>query len=372
MVTTDDVRTALTKVIDPELHRSIVELDMVESIDIDDGVVGISVLLTTPGCPLRETITRDIQTQVGALEGVKEIVVKMGAMNEEQRAALQTKLRGGKAPRTIPFTQPGNLTRVYAITSGKGGVGKSSMTANIATALASQGLKVGVVDADIFGFSQPRMMGVEQLPQSINEMIIPPVAHGVKTISIGMFLPDNSPVVWRGPMLHRALEQFFADVHWGDLDALLLDLPPGTGDIAISVSQLIPTSEIVVITTPQVAAAEVAERAGTMSKQTGQRVIGVIENMSYLVMPDGSKNPIFGQGGGTQVAAQLTQELGYEVPLLGEVPLEIGLREAGDEGIPWAIQAGDSPAQVVIRDIAEKLARRSQGLAGRGLGITPV
>lgn len=373
MVTTEEVRAALEKVIDPELHRNIVELDMVEDIQIsEDGAVSVSVLLTTQGCPLRGQITADVEKEVGVLPGVTQVAVTMGAMNSEQRAALQTKLRGGVEARQIPFAQPGNLTRVYAITSGKGGVGKSSMTANLATAMAAQGLKVGVVDADIFGFSMPRMMGVENPPQGINDMIIPPVAHGVKTISIGMFLPDNSPVVWRGPMLHRALEQFFADVHWGDLDALLLDLPPGTGDIAISVSQLIPNSEIVVVTTPQLAAAEVAERAGTMAKQTGQRVIGVIENMSYLAMPDGSRNEIFGKGGGQALADQLTEELGYTVPLLGEVPLESELRAAGDAGTPWAINEGDSTAQTVIRGIAEKLATRSRGLAGRGLGVTPL
>ena len=264
-VTADDVRTALGRVIDPELRRPITDLDMVEDVQVSDGTVSVSILLTTPGCPLRDTIAADVREAVGELEGVMRVNVRMGAMNDEQRAALQNKLRGGQAGRVIPFAQPDNLTRVYAIASGKGGVGKSSVTANLAASMAARGMKVGLVDADIFGFSIPRMMGVEYPPSQLDNMIIPPVAHGVKIISIGMFLPDNSAVVWRGPILHKALEQFLADVFWGDLDVLLLDLPPGTGDIAISVAQLIPDSELVIVTTPQAVSAEVAERAGQMA-----------------------------------------------------------------------------------------------------------
>ena len=373
MVSLDEVCGALERVIDPEIRRPITDLNMVDDVQIeDDGTVMVSILLTTAGCPLRETISADVKNVVGALEGVERVFVKMGAMNTEQRAELQAKLRGSAADRVVPFAQKGSLTRVLAVTSGKGGVGKSSVTVNLAAAMAASGLKVGLVDADIFGFSVPRMMGVDQPPTALDGMIIPPVAHDVKVISIGMFLPDNSPILWRGPRLHRALEQFFSDVFWGDLDVLLLDLPPGTGDIAISVAQLIPNSEIVVVTTPQVAAAEVAERAGQMASQTHQRVVGVVENMSYLAMPDGSRNEIFGRGGGATVAEQLTANLGYEVPLLGTVPIEVSLREGGDEGVPVVLAEGSSEAQESLREIAGALARRARGLAGLSLSVTPV
>ncbi|VEI13940.1 Mrp/NBP35 family ATP-binding protein [Trueperella bialowiezensis] len=369
----EEITEALGDVIDPEIKRPITELGMLRSVDIDDdGVVTVGIDLTTAGCPLRDTITQDAQEVVGALDGVTRVDVQMGVMNEEQKAELRKTLRGGQAERVIPFAQPGNLTRVYAVTSGKGGVGKSSMTVNLAASLAQQGLSVGIVDADIYGFSIPQMMGVDTPPQAVDNMIIPPISHGVKTISIGMFMQENGPVVWRGPMLHRALEQFFADVFWGDLDVLLIDLPPGTGDVALSVAQLIPTSEIVLVTTPQVAAADVAERAGMMAGQTNQRVVGVIENMSYLEMPDGTKMDIFGSGGGETVAAQLSGILGYKVPLLGQVPLEQDLREGGDSGIPFSGQEGNSPAQEAIRDIAKQLGTRARGLAGMSLGVAPV
>ncbi|NLW13436.1 MAG: Mrp/NBP35 family ATP-binding protein [Trueperella sp.] len=369
----EEITTELAKVIDPEIKRPITELGMLRSVDIDDaGKVVVGIDLTTAGCPLRDTITSDTQNAVSVLEGVTAVEVVMGVMNDEQKAELRKTLRGGQAERIIPFSQPGNLTRVYAVTSGKGGVGKSSMTVNLATSLAQQGLSVGVVDADIYGFSIPQMMGVNTPPQVVDEMIIPPIAHDVKTISIGMFMQENGPVVWRGPMLHRALEQFFADVYWGDLDVLLIDLPPGTGDVALSVAQLIPKSEIVLVTTPQVAAADVAERAGMMAGQTDQRVVGIIENMSHLEMPDGTKMDIFGTGGGETVAAQLSRTLGYEVPVLGHVPLEQELREGGDAGNPYSGQDGDSPAQKVIRDIASQLSRRARGLSGMSLGVAPV
>ena len=339
-VTLESVMDALGQVIDPEIRRPITDLNMVtpDLITIDGSSVAIKVLLTTAGCPLRTQITKDVTERVGALDGVENVSVEMGVMDDDQKKALREKLNGGRPEREIPFSRPDSLTRVIAVTSGKGGVGKSSMTANLAAALAAQGLKVGVMDADIYGFSIPRMLGVDHDPQVIDGMMIPPVgAGGVKVISIGMFVPDGQAVVWRGPMLHRALQQFLADVFWGDLDVLLIDMPPGTGDVAISIAQLLPTSEILVVTTPQVAAAEVAERAGSIAAQTNQKVIGVVENMSFLPQPDGSRLEIFGAGGGQSVSKRLTAQLGYEVPLLAQVPLDIALREGGDRGDPVAV-----------------------------------
>lgn len=315
------VMAALATVNDPEIRRPITDLNMVDSVAIDGGNVRVTILLTTAGCPLRNTIMAEVQAAVGAVEGVESVVVDMGVMTDEQKKALREKLNGGRPEREIPFNQPGSLTRVIAVTSGKGGVGKSSMTANLAAALAKRGLKVGVMDADIYGFSIPRMLGVTTEPQVIDGMIIPPVgAGGVKVVSIGMFVADGQAVIWRGPMLHRALQQFLADVFWGDLDVLLIDMPPGTGDVAISIAQLLPSSEILVVTTPQIAAAEVAERAGSIATQTQQRVIGVVENMSFLPQADGSRLEIFGAGGGESVSARLTAELGYPVDLLAQIP----------------------------------------------------
>ena len=371
-VTQDALRAALDTVLDPEIRKPITELGMVESATCDDqGRVSVTVLLTVAACPLKDILTRDVTNAVSAVAGVSAVEVTLGVMNDEQRTALRTQLRGGNAEREIPFAKPGSLTRVYAVASGKGGVGKSSVTANLAAALAEQGLKVGVVDADIYGFSIPRMLGVAGSPTQVDDMILPPIAHDVKVISIGMFVPGNQPVVWRGPMLHRALQQFLADVFWGDLDVLLMDLPPGTGDVAISIAQLVPNAEILVVTTPQTAAAEVAERAGSIAVQTHQRIAGVIENMSWLELPDGSRQEIFGSGGGQAVADSLSTVIGAPVPLLGQIPLDTTLRVGADEGSPVVLSSPTSPAAVVLRGIARGLANRARGLAGRSLGLTP-
>ncbi len=368
----DAVRDALATVQDPEIKRPITELNMVESVDISDGgKVTVTVLLTIAGCPMKTRLQTDTTEAVGKVEGVTEVEVRLGVMSDEQRAALKDQLRGGQAEKEIPFAKPGSLTRVFAVASGKGGVGKSSVTVNLAAALADSGLKVGVVDADIYGFSVPRMLGVERRPTQVDDMILPPDSHDVKVISIGMFVPGNQPVVWRGPMLHRALRQFLADVFWGDLDVLLLDLPPGTGDVAISVAQLIPNAEILVVTTPQQAAAEVAERAGAIALQTKQRVAGVIENMSWLELPDGTRQEIFGSGGGSAVARSLSTSVGVPVELLGQIPLDVTLREGADAGTPVVLGNPDSPAAVALRGIAKGLGTRARGLSGRSLGLTP-
>src|SRR5579862_5063396 len=298
--TTEQVTSALAGVNDPEIGRPITELGMVKSVSVGaDGLVDVSVYLTVAGCPMRDTITSRVTDAVTALPGVSGARVTLDVMSEEQRKAMQTQLRGGRPEPVIPFAQPASLTKVLAVASGKGGVGKSSVTVNLAAALAAAGQKVGLVDADIYGHSVPRMLGVTGRPTPVEKMIMPPSAHDVKVISIGMFTDGNKPVVWRGPMLHRALQQFLADVYWGDLDVLLLDLPPGTGDVAISVAQLLPSAELLIVTTPQLAAAEVAERAGAIATQTHQRIIGVIENMAYLVCPHcGEQTEVFGSGGG--------------------------------------------------------------------------
>lgn len=370
------VRTALAAVQDPEIRRPITELGMVRSVDVDTTAeagarVTVGIDLTTAGCPLRDTITKDVTAAVQAVEGVAEVRMAMGVMSPEQRAQLTERLRGGPEP-VIPFSQPTSLTKVFAVASGKGGVGKSSVTANLAVAMARDGLRVGVVDADIYGFSIPRMLGVSQPPTRVDEMLLPPIAHEVKVISIGMFVPPGQAVVWRGPMLHRALQQFLADVFWGDLDVLLLDLPPGTGDIAISIAQLLPTSELLIVTTPQLAAAEVAERAGSIATQTRQGVVGVVENMAWLEQPDGSRLELFGSGGGARVAENLSRTTGTAVPMLGQVPLDITLREAGDGGTPVVLTDPDSPAAQALVGVARTLGSRSRGLAGKSLGLTPV
>lgn len=366
------VAAALATVIDPELRRPITELGMVDSVQVsDDGRVALAVLLTIAGCPLKDTITADSEKALFAVPGVTAVDVDLKVMDQAQRDALKEKLRGAGAQRTSPFNQPGSLTKVYAVASGKGGVGKSSVTVNLASALAAQGLRVGIVDADVYGFSVPALMGIAQAPTQVDDMILPPVAYGVKVISIGMFVTGNQPVAWRGPMLHRALEQFLTDVYFGDLDVLFLDLPPGTGDIAISVAQLLPGAEILVVTTPQAAAADVAERAGAIATQTGQKLAGVIENMSYLEMPDGGRMELFGSGGGEVLAERLTATVGTDVPLLGQIPLDIQLREGGDTGVPIVLGQPDTPAAAALAEIAGRLATKPRGLAGMKLGLQP-
>ena len=365
------VLDALAGVKDPEIRRPITDLGMVEHVEVSaTGAVELTVLLTIAACPLRDKLTDDVTGAVRAVPGVTEVALTLGVMTDEQRSALRDNLKGG-ATKDIPFARAESRTRVYAVASGKGGVGKSTVTVNLAAALAAQGLSVGLLDADIYGFSVPRMLGVTGRPTRIGEMILPPVAYGVKVISVGMFVDGNVPVVWRGPMLHRALQQFLADVFWGDLDVLLMDLPPGTGDVAISSAQLIPATEILVVSTPQVAAAEVAERAGAIAVQTRQRIAGVVENMSPLVLPDGSELALFGAGGGAVVAESLGRITGTPVPLLGQVPLQLSLREAGDSGTPIVLSEPESPAAQALAGVATRLAARTRPLAGVSLGIAP-
>jgi len=372
--TPEQVAQALSTVNDPEIHRPITDLGMVKSIEVTPGgVVHVGVFLTVSGCPLRDTITRDVTGAVGKLAGVTAVKVDLDVMSEEQRRELQSQLRGGKAEKEIPFAKPGSLTKVYAIASGKGGVGKSSVTVNLAAALAALGQQVGLLDADIYGHSVPRMLGVTDRPTQVEQMIMPPTAHGVRAISSGLLKRGNEPLPLRGPILHRLLQQFLADVYWGDLDILLLDLPPGTGDVAISAAQLVPGSELIVVTTPQLDSAEVAERAGSLASQLHQRIVGVIENMSYLPCPHCSERiDVFGSGGGLAVAETLTRLTGAPVPLLGEVPIDTRLREAADAGMPLVLSDPDSAAAQQLRKIAENLSGRTRSLAGRQLGLTPV
>ncbi len=367
------IQTALASVQDPEIRRPITDLGMVREVTVDPaGRARIGILLTVAGCPLRGKLNTDITAAASAVPGVTGVEIDFGVMSTEQRRALQASLRGpGAAEPVIPFAQPGSRTRVYAVASGKGGVGKSSVTVNLAAALAAKGLSVGVVDADIYGHSVPRMLGITARPTQVEDMIMPPQAYGVKVISIGMFTQGNAAVVWRGPMLHRALQQFLADVYWGDLDVLLLDLPPGTGDVAISLAQLLPSAEILVVTTPQAAAAEVAERAGAIALQTHQRLVGVVENMSWLALPTGERMEIFGTGGGQTVADSLTRLTGVAVPLLGQIPLDTRVREAGDQGMPIVLDAPDAPAAAALSAVADRLAVRRESLLGKPLGLRP-
>jgi ATP-binding protein involved in chromosome partitioning len=378
----EQINAALATVNDPEIRRPITELGMVESVDVDEaGRVTVRVLLTVAGCPLKDTITRDVNAAVGKVPGVTSVDLTLGVMSADQRSGLQEQLRGGQAQKEIPFGRPDSLTKVYAIASGKGGVGKSSVTVNLALAMAEQGLKVGIVDADIYGHSVPAMLGLgDTRPTQVEDMIMPvPVKlegpGELSVISIGMLKPRRDQVVaWRGPMLDRALVQMLSDVYWGDLDTLLLDLPPGTGDIAISLGQHLPNAEVVVVTTPQEAAAEVAERAGTMASMMHQRVVGVVENMSFLPCPHcGPEHrlEVFGSGGGARVAATLSTRFGYDVPVLGEVPLDLDLRAGGDSGVPVVSSHPESPVATELTRVARALSGRGRGLAGLQLGLSP-
>ncbi|WP_246846553.1 P-loop NTPase [Humibacter ginsenosidimutans] len=376
----DGILSRLARVLDPEIRRPITDLGMVGPVSVDaEGRAAVSIKLTIVGCPAADTIERDVRKAVASAPGVTSLDLDVTVMTPDERRALTERLRGSRR-RGNPFTAD-SLTRVYAVTSGKGGVGKSTLTANLAVALAQRGLRVGLVDADVYGFSIPGILGlvhdgVTQQPTRVDDMILPPIAHGVKVISIGMFLDpargqgSSTAVAWRGPMLHRTIGQFLTDVYFGDLDVLLLDLPPGTGDVAISVGQLLPDADVLVVTTPQPAAADVAVRSGVVARQTGQHVFGVIENMAGLPQPDGSVLELFGSGGGAEAAARLSEVTGEEVALLASVPLSVDLRAGGDVGEPIVVSAPDDPAAAAIRAVADRLATRPRGLAGRSLNPT--
>ncbi|NJI59629.1 Mrp/NBP35 family ATP-binding protein [Microbacterium oxydans] len=371
MTETDLVRAAVSAVTDPELRRPIGELDMVREIAVDGDRAQVGIVLTIVGCPAAARIESDVREAAASVPGIASVDVEVGVMTPAERKALTEKLRDGRPARQMPFG-PDSLTRVILVSSGKGGVGKSTVTANLAVALADQGLSVGLVDADVHGFSIPGLLGIPAgtQPTRIDDLMLPPVAHGVKTISIGMFLRDGEAVVaWRGPMLHRTVQQFLTDVFFGDLDVLLIDMPPGTGDIAISIGQLLPHAEVLVVTTPQTAAAEVAIRSGLVARQTGQRVIGVIENMAAYTLPDGTVIDLFGSGGGAAVAEALS-EPGATVPLLASIPLSPALREGGDAGLPIVAGETTDAAATTILDLARTLARQGRGLSGRSLPMT--
>ncbi|WP_105036123.1 Mrp/NBP35 family ATP-binding protein [Cryobacterium aureum] len=379
--TPDSIRsrvfTALSRVTDPEIRKPITDLDMVSGVTVSDtGQVSVGIRLTIAGCPAAARIESDVLAAAESVAGVGQASVEVAIMTREQRTALTEKLRGGQMERSVQFG-PESLTRVYAITSGKGGVGKSTVTANLAVALAGEGLRVGIVDADVHGFSIPGLLGLVHdglavKPTQVGDMILPPIAHNVKVISIGMFIDDKSAAVaWRGPMLHRTIKQFLTDVYFGDLDVLLLDLPPGTGDVAITVGQLLPHAEVIVVTTPQAAAADVAERSGIVARQTGQSVYGVIENMSAMMQPDGSLLELFGSGGGAEVARRLSVGQETPVPVLAQVPLSLALRTGGDAGLPVVLGAPDDPAARAILALALAMKTRARGLAGLSLGLTP-
>ena len=349
----DEVLRALDGVIDPELRKPVTELEMVRDVRIDGGDVTITIALTVAGCPLRSSFQDQVQRLVAPLPGVASVALEFDVMTPDEREALVTRLRGGLRERTKGISVDAS-TRVIAVASGKGGVGKSSLAVNLAAALSELGERTGILDADVYGHSIPHLLGIHQKPVLVDRMIVPPVKHDLKLMSIGFFLDDNAPVMWRGPMLHRALEQFLSDVHWGELDTLVVDMPPGTGDVSISLGQLLPRAEVVVVTTPQPLAQEVAVRAGEMAQKTGMRLIGVVENMT---------SDVFGAGGGEALAAVLG------APLLGTVPLDVSLRAAGDAGVPVVVADPDSVAARAIRAVAETLAARRGGAIRRPLRV---
>lgn len=354
------VRAALARVVDPELRRPITELDMVREVRVTDGEATVDLRLTIVGCPAAATIERDVREAAAAVEGVTAVTVDVGVMTPAERDALTARLRGTRA---MPFG-PDSLTRILCVTSGKGGVGKSTVTANLAVSFARAGLAVGVVDADVFGFSIPGLLGIDGArPTRVGELILPPVAYDVKAISIGMFTDPGTAVSWRGPMLHRTMQQFLTDVFFGDLDVLLIDLPPGTGDVAISLGQLLPHAEVIVVTTPQAAAASVAERSALVARQTGQTVVGVVETMAGIAQPDGSVLEVFGSGGGLTVAERLG------VPLLASIPLSVAVREGGDSGVPVVVSHPEDAGAVALDALASSLRSRGRGLVGRRLGV---
>ena len=371
MTILEQIHAALATVQDPELHRALPELGMVKSVAIAGTTAQLEILLTISGCPMRDRLTKDIEAAVSTVPTISAVEITFGVMDEEHRANIKKLLRNGRES-FISFAQKDSLTRVIGVASGKGGVGKSTLTANLAIASAQKGLRVGILDADVYGHSIPRLMGlIGQRPTAIDQMFIPLESFGVKTVSMEMFKPERSDAIaYRGPLLHRVLEQLLSDAYWGDLDILYIDLPPGTGDLAISLGQLVPSSEIIVITTPQVAAAEVAERAGRIAHQIHQRVIGVIENMSaYPCANCGELTSLFGEGGGEETARRLTQLIGGDVPLLGKIPFSPELREGGDAGAPVVISAPDSPSAQAINEIVSKLIVREKSLLGVRLGL---
>ncbi len=361
--------SALSGVIDPELRRPITELDMVGAISESGNAVEVDIKLTIVGCPAAQSIERDVKAALS--KEFSSVQVNMKTMTTEEREALKKKLRGDKPIRFNPFAQENSLTRVIFVGSGKGGVGKSTLTVNLAVALAQLGNKVGLLDADIFGYSIPGLMGINQSPTKVDELMLPPIAFDVKVISIGFFVQDNKPVAWRGPMLHRAIEQFLTDVYWGDLDFLLVDLPPGTGDVAISLGQLLPNAQSIVITTPQSSAATIAERSGAIGLMTGQSVLGVIENMSYYETASG-KEYLFGEGGGQSVANRLSELSKTEVPLLGQIPISKPLRSSADQALPIVSSDSADPAARAIVEIAKNLGQQPRGLSGKKLGLNPI
>jgi ATP-binding protein involved in chromosome partitioning len=368
MVTRDEVMRALGQVMDPEIHRPITDLDMVKDVSIDpSGLVTVEVLLTVAGCPLKDRITRDVTAAVSPLPGVTGVKVDLGVMTEDQRQAMVTRLRGPGAAqqqKKITFWGDESTTRVLAVASGKGGVGKSSVTVNLAAGLAAQGHRVAVIDCDIYGFSVPRMLGATGQPVGFNGMIMPLEAHGVRVISIGFFLPPGKPVAWRGPMLHRAIQQFLTDVYWGDLDYVLADLPPGTGDVSISLAQMLPGAEMLLVTTPQEAAERVAVLAGTFAQQNGMKVTGVIENMSYFICPScDERHQIFGSGGGEILARELNTEV------LGQIPIDVRLREGADAGKPLVVSDPEAPASRALLEVAAALPPLPRSLVGKRLTL---